>query len=567
MDTPHHLRSGTLVDRRFEIERMLGSGGYGEIYEATQITMRRKVALKVLRPHLARQQKIVDRFQNEARYACNLTHPNTVIYFDFGYDDSHQLLYLAMEFLNGQSLSQRLKSSGVLSLSETTEILEQICGSLQEAHAFGLVHRDIKPANIMLIRRAGRDNFAKVIDFGIAKALDSFEGEARSLTGTGAILGTPSYMAPEQIRGTGDLDARTDVYALGCMVYKMLTGVEPFRGQSAIEVATQHITSPPPMIQSLTQRPLPRRLQPLLERTLSKNRDARPSSMMEFYEAWLEALGEEPDTLPDPRPAGDLGQRGAADEALATLSAPVPMPSPTGERARRAGWSSQQRRTLALWSLVCLGAFVFFIGAGALALKSHLDERAAGEASLALAEDAGTPQAEGALDAEGASALVTAEADASTGSRVERDDGGGVLGEAPQDSPAAPDRIDPEPDRRKEDARAARAELASRGADRAAKANKAAPEAPAREEARGPAGGGEVDPVATKEPVEVYSVTLSVSPWGVVQVGGRTLKSPAQVTLKPGSHTIHFGQRTTPHSQNIHVSEQRRFFQFKIPEP
>lgn len=337
----NHLPVGTVIDGRYRTQKLLGAGGYGEVHLAEQIQMERPVALKLLHARLTNEENSIKRFQQEARFACRLQDPNTVIYHDFGSDRNLGIFYLAMEFIQGESLAQRLKSRGPLSLEETLHILEQACGALHEAHEIGLVHRDVKPGNIMLTRRGNQDDFVKVIDFGIAKTVGSNEHE-EELTTSGTIIGSPSYMAPEQIQSnTHPIDRRTDVYALGCMVYKMLTGLPPFRGSTAVEIATQHLVSPPPAISSLTRSPLPPLLDELMQRTLSKNPNDRPESAPALANAFRDILNA-PETV-----------------------SPIPAP----------GWNPRQKRNFALLFMLLLAAAGLVLGVGGLLFKKHLQSR------------------------------------------------------------------------------------------------------------------------------------------------------------------------------------------------
>jgi serine/threonine-protein kinase len=287
---------GTVVAHRFRVERLLGTGGYGEVYAAEQLSMGRSVALKVLRQRLTGQEVALDRFKNEARFACQLRHPNTVVYYDFGEDEERRIYWLAMEYLEGRSLTEQIRREGVLGFEACADIIDGIAGSLDEAHEFGLIHRDIKPGNVMLVSRAGNSNYVKVIDFGIAKAVSvKSPGIIRSLTASGTLLGSPAYMAPEQIRRThAPLGPYTDIYALGVMTYRLLSGVLPIRGATPIEVAMAHLTTPPPRLGSLGVTSAPRALEDLLQEALSKNPEDRPQSALEFAERFRAAISADP---------------------------------------------------------------------------------------------------------------------------------------------------------------------------------------------------------------------------------------------------------------------------------
>ena len=238
--------SGAQLAGRFRLGRMLGRGGYGAVFEAEQTSVGRRCAVKVLVPHVAADPRNTQRFEREARLTSQLAHPNTVVIYDFGLDPTNKVLFLAMEHIEGESLRDRIRVQGTLSLDTTLHIVHQAARSLQDAHERGLVHRDVKPHNIMVTTRGGDPNFVKVIDFGIAKFLDSepVRMTLRSVTATGTIIGTPAYMAPEQVRSEA-LDGRTDQYSLAVCVYQMLTGRTLFAGDSPIDIATKHLSESP----------------------------------------------------------------------------------------------------------------------------------------------------------------------------------------------------------------------------------------------------------------------------------------------------------------------------------
>ncbi|MEL6181781.1 MAG: serine/threonine-protein kinase, partial [Myxococcota bacterium] len=239
------LPNGQLLEGRFRVDAPLGSGGHGQVYRGTQLSTQRHVAIKVLRPQLLSDPTALKRFRQEARYACRLSHPNLVTYYEFGQDPELGLMYVVMELLVGESIEAHIRKQGPIALSRVATIIDQVCGALSQAHSIGLVHRDIKPDNVMLTHRMGHDDFVKVIDFGLAKAIAPILDDTGSLTADGVILGSPHYISPEQLRAAGNIDARTDIYALACTAYKMLTGLTPFQGRSPVDVATQHLFKTP----------------------------------------------------------------------------------------------------------------------------------------------------------------------------------------------------------------------------------------------------------------------------------------------------------------------------------
>ncbi len=238
--TPGHagvLSLGQRVADRFVIERVLGAGGMGVVYVAHDTALDEKVALKTIASTLM-SADTVDRFRREAQAARRITHPNVVRIHDIGQDGT--MSFISMEYVDGQSLAQRIHAQGALPLSEVKRIALELCAGLQAAHESGVTHRDLKPDNV-LIDAKGQ---VRVIDFGLARV------EAHSgLTSTGAVMGTPGYMAPEQVMGKG-ADARTDIYAMGCILYHALTGVPPFTRDSAIAVGFAHCYDAPPPLSS-----------------------------------------------------------------------------------------------------------------------------------------------------------------------------------------------------------------------------------------------------------------------------------------------------------------------------
>ena len=281
---------GRMVAGRFKLLSKLGDGGMGEVYRAEQLPMGRHVALKILRHALSDDARQVERFKREAQAASSLTHPNTIIVHDFG-QDTDGTLFLAMEYLAGEPLSGLMAREGPLAGERAARILAQVSGSLEEAHRRGMVHRDLKPENIFLIERAGTPDYVKVLDFGIAKVTESGGQKLSTITQAGAIFGTPQYMAPEQIRGEG-IDARADIYALGVVLYEMISGHLPFAAGSVVEMLTKHLTASPAPINRKASVPDPvvARLEAVALRALSKNPESRQQSAREFLEDLMVAV-------------------------------------------------------------------------------------------------------------------------------------------------------------------------------------------------------------------------------------------------------------------------------------
>ncbi len=232
-----------LIDNRYRVLEKLGEGGMGAVYKVEHVRMGKLAALKLMRPDHAVDKALKGRFLQEARIVARLSHPNTVQVFDSGELDDGGL-FIAMEYVPGKDLAWHLKAHGPMSEGQAANIGVQLLASLQEAHEAGIVHRDLKPANVMLVRRRkSGDDQVKLLDFGIAKL---HEAEGRKST-TGDFIGTPAYMSPEQIRGES-LDARSDLYSLGCLLFELVTGRQPFDGPTPISILTQHYEAPIPRI-------------------------------------------------------------------------------------------------------------------------------------------------------------------------------------------------------------------------------------------------------------------------------------------------------------------------------
>ncbi len=267
---------GLVLSGKYRIERMLGAGGMGEVYGATQLNLGRKVALKVLRPELAAQEGALTRFEREARVAAQLDHPNAVEIYDYG--KSQGYVYLAMELLSGAPLRALVDEHlPLLPLPRVVRIVSEVAGVLVKAHSIGLVHRDLKPDNVFLEPPvvAGSEERVVVVDFGLA-FIDG-AGDIGRLTREGQVTGTPDYLSPEQSLGR-NVGPPSDMYALGCMLYEMLCGRVPFKG-AYVQVLTQQVYSvPPPLTSVVPDLHVPHALESLVFRLLDKDASARPTA-------------------------------------------------------------------------------------------------------------------------------------------------------------------------------------------------------------------------------------------------------------------------------------------------
>jgi serine/threonine protein kinase/class 3 adenylate cyclase len=261
----------------YQVIAPLGAGGMGEVFLAQDTRLRRKVALKILPAKFTQEAERIARFEQEARAVSALNHPNILTIYDIGH--VNQTWFMATEFIEGQSLRQRLAEDAALALHEVLSLTEQIANALAAAHAMGIIHRDIKPDNVMI----RRDGYAKVLDFGLAKLterpLPELAKEGRqSITDAGTIMGTVSYMSPEQARGL-KVDARSDVFSLGVVLYEMLAGRTPFAGETMSDVLAALLHEEPP---PLSRFALPDELQRIVRHALVKDRDARYQAMKDF---------------------------------------------------------------------------------------------------------------------------------------------------------------------------------------------------------------------------------------------------------------------------------------------
>ncbi len=287
---------GATLDERYTIIGRLGAGGMGTVYRAEQAPLAREVALKVLRRELGRDPDTVARFTREAKLLSQLKHPNTVTILDFG-QSPEGLLYLAMELLEGEMLSSRMRDVGTLAVDDAVRVACGVLRSLDEAHSRGIIHRDLKPDNIFLARVHGRpddDVIVKVVDFGIAKIRDGEHSPGLDPVATqeGTVFGTPRYMSPEQAQGKS-LDGRSDLYAVGVLLFHMLTGQAPFTDDDAVIVMAHHIKTVPPRVREMVPGArIPASLESLVARALDKSPDERPQTAQLFLSE-LEALAPE----------------------------------------------------------------------------------------------------------------------------------------------------------------------------------------------------------------------------------------------------------------------------------
>jgi hypothetical protein len=269
---------GDVVAGRFRVDRLLGKGAMGSVFEAVQLSMERKVALKTLQEAFHTDTQVVRRFYLEARAASQLEHPNIVKIYDFGVDDESKVPYIAMEYLEGEAMGALLDRETSVTEIKACELLSQVSKALVEAHGKGIVHRDLKPDNIQLRPLADGDMQCKVLDFGIAKVLSGGSESMKSLTATGMTMGTAHYMPPEQIRGD-KVDFRADLYALGCILHELVSGQRPYGGEERLAILMQHLSAPPPALPAtlIDGNPPSDNLRAIHYALLAKDREHRPT--------------------------------------------------------------------------------------------------------------------------------------------------------------------------------------------------------------------------------------------------------------------------------------------------
>lgn len=269
---------GRTIAGRYLIRRPIGRGGMGVVYLANHIGLKKPVAIKFLLERHTEDRDVVERFRREAQTTSHIGHDNIVAVTDIGEEDRRW--YIVMEHLSGRDLAAVLRDEGTLGFDRAVWIVSQALRGLGAAHAQGVLHRDMKPENVFIAHRQNGDEIVKIMDFGISKIIDAHDSKVR-LTSTGAIIGTPIYMAPEQAHASPNLDHRVDIYAVGVMLYQMLAGRPPFIGDNSLMLLTQHVTDPPPPIASF--RPdCPRALAACIHRALAKNPADRYASTDEF---------------------------------------------------------------------------------------------------------------------------------------------------------------------------------------------------------------------------------------------------------------------------------------------
>ncbi len=324
-------RVGELISGRYRITALLGEGGMGAVYLAEHVHMKKRLALKLLHPALAGNEEVIARFRREAEAAAHLDHPNVVAATDFGQTDDGAF-FLVLEYIDGTSLREVMEG-GPIPTGRALHIARQIALALGRAHEAGIVHRDLKPENVMLVRKEDDADFVKVLDFGVARIEPQTEreGSDQPLTRLGTVVGTPAYMAPEQALGE-KVTARSDLYALGVVLYEMLTGKHPFDGD-AMAMLSLHLVAPvPPMETRAPGVVVPAAVEALVRRLLEKDAAARPASGRELVDATYAAALESGLSLPEaaaPSSARMIVAPPASSPAIPVAPAAAPSPGAT----------------------------------------------------------------------------------------------------------------------------------------------------------------------------------------------------------------------------------------------
>ncbi len=380
-------RVGETLAGRYDLVEFIERGAMGEVYRAEHALMKKKVAIKILHSEVTGQGKIVERFRREAQAAANIDHPNVCIATDFGRTDAGEF-FLVMEYLRGETLKEVVDRQGRFEVDRALHVAHQIASALARAHQVGVIHRDLKPDNIMLVERGDDSDFVKILDFGIARV--RMEDQTPELTKTGAVFGTPSYMSPEQAAGD-PLDHRADLYALGNVMFEMVTGRRVFEADRGAQVMAMHVSKDPPRPSELIDSEIDPEVESLILSLLDKEPDARPQSAIRLR-ARLEELGAGEGLFPHPEAeAGDSSEQGAVAETREPAPARLDDEDASQVLTRvldgLSGWFKRQGRAARWAAIGLLGIGGLMAGSLLVVVTSENGAGAAGE-EAAIGEEA-----------------------------------------------------------------------------------------------------------------------------------------------------------------------------------
>jgi len=424
----------------YRITGKLGEGGMGTVYSAEHVELGKRVAIKTLRNELAANVQVRARFVREGRAAASVRHPHVVDVHDVGVHG--EIPYLVMELLHGRDLSVHVTSAGRLPVQEVADLILPVLTAMAEAHSAGIVHRDLKPENIFLQRGSGATWVPKVLDFGISKLRDT---ESMSLTGSGTLLGTPYYMAPEQANSARDVDARADIYSIGVILYHCVSGNVPFTGTSLVQVIGQILTATPPPLRD-TVPDVPAAFEHVVQRAMAKDVDARFQTVQELGRALLPFVGERTRINYE----HELVAPGGGPITTLPFSAPAPHKQvstldPTANSVALDG----RRSALPLRTVLLVIVAIALVAGGVIALRMRDDDPIAqpdapvvAPAAAATAPPATTAEAKapGTATPTAAPTPTAVPAAAATGTAVAAIDAGASADDAPVAKPKKAER-------------------------------------------------------------------------------------------------------------------------------
>jgi tRNA A-37 threonylcarbamoyl transferase component Bud32/tetratricopeptide (TPR) repeat protein len=379
--TPDDPYLGRILDKKFSIEDLLGVGGMGRVYKATQLSLDKIVCVKVLRQGMMQDDTLVGRFHREARAASRLNHPNSIAVTDFGQAQEDGALYMAMEFVPGKDLGKIIREDWPLGEERIVHIMDQVLSALADAHAAGIIHRDLKPENIMVSDLRGTKDFVKVLDFGIAKITETATDP--SLTQAGMVCGTPEYMSPEQARGE-ELDERSDVYATGIILYQMVVGKLPFEAPTAMGIVTKHLTEPPVPPSQVDSVQVSSAMESVILKAISKDLNGRQPTALALQQELNQTLTQKVAYAQQTPLGNDL----FADEVPTGVSVTAQPAAPSAPAIAPAPKSGSKAWLVALIIVVLLGGG----GTAAYFLFMKTDGQTTDPGSTTAVADAGVTQ-------------------------------------------------------------------------------------------------------------------------------------------------------------------------------